>query len=308
MNTYLNPDAIKNFTIPADKLSNTIVFKFVQTLAENQNLFMPDENYKEHNWEVIQKFNESYIYGNGSSDIYYITLLFPKDDGYIITHERYTGQIRITGDEFICGLIFNDGLYQQDTIKYKYIWGDVEVWVQETNNDELFESFSNSLGIRVIDLEVPTNTYLNSCLEAKQDVISDIEEIRTNAANYKGTVTSVSVDGYLKSPSSTGQVSLGFVNKQLVQISNPSITLSPNIYFRNTNTSLSNLTINLGSGGLNNTIINEYFIEFTTSPNGTTVSLPATIKWMNGVIPTFEPSTTYQISIVNNLGTWVKFK
>jgi hypothetical protein len=28
---------------------------------------------------------------------------------------------------------------------------------------------------------------------------------------------------------------------------------------------------------------------------------------MNGVVPTFEANTTYQISIVNNLGTWVKF-
>jgi hypothetical protein len=67
------------------------------------------------------------------------------------------------------------------------------------------------------------------------------------------------------------------------------------------------LNIALGSVS-NSNIINEYFVEFTTRSSGTTVSLPTGIKWMNGVAPTFEASTTYQISIVNNLGTWVKFK
>lgn len=166
-------------------------------------------------------------------------------------------------------------------------------------------------------------------LAQKQDVISDIDTIRTNAANYKGTVTGVKVNGSTKSPSSgtvdignvatsvkidnvskspsSGVVNLGYVNKQLSTSTSSSMTLSPNRYYRNTNTSLSTLTITLGSIS-NSNIINEYFVEFTTSSSGTTVSLPSSIKWMNGVTPTFEASTTYQISIVNNLGTWVKFK
>lgn len=143
-------------------------------------------------------------------------------------------------------------------------------------------------------------------LAQKQDIISDIEEIRTNAANYKGTVTGVEINGTTNNPSS-GVVNLGYVNKQLSTSTSSSMTLSPNIYYRNTSTSLSTLTITLGSVS-NSTIINEYFVEFTTSSSGTTVSLPSGIKWMNGVTPTFEASTTYQISIVNNLGTWVKFK
>ena len=58
----------------------------------------------------------------------------------------------------------------------------------------------------------------------------------------------------------------------------------------------------------NSDIINEYFIEFTTSSSGTTISLPSTIKWANGETPTFEANTTYQISIVNNLGVVITFK
>ena len=143
-------------------------------------------------------------------------------------------------------------------------------------------------------------------LAQKQDIISDIDTIRTNAANYKGTVTSVKVDNVSKTPSN-GVVDLGYINKKLSTSTSSSMTLSPNIYYRNTSTSLSTLTITLGSVS-NSNIINEYFVEFTTRSAGTTVSLPSGIKWMNGVTPTFEASTTYQISIVNKLGTWVKFK
>lgn len=45
-------------------------------------------------------------------------------------------------------------------------------------------------------------------LAAKQDVISDIDTIRNNAANYQGTVTGVKVNGSTKSPSS-GTVDIG---------------------------------------------------------------------------------------------------
>lgn len=79
------------------------------------------------------------------------------------------------------------------------------------------------------------------------------------------------------------------------------------MYYRNTSTSLTSLTITLTKADANG-ILNEYFVEFTTRSSGTSVSLPSGIKWMNGVTPTFEAGTTYQISIVNNLGTWVKFK
>lgn len=143
-------------------------------------------------------------------------------------------------------------------------------------------------------------------LAAKQDVISDIDTIRNNAANYKGTVTSVKINGQSKSPSS-GVVDLGYVNKKLTTTTSSSMTLSPNVYYRNTSTSLSTLTITLGSVS-NSNIMNEYFVEFTTRSAGTTVSLPSTVKWANGEKPTFEAGTTYQISIINNLGVVTKFK
>lgn len=125
------------------------------------------------------------------------------------------------------------------------------------------------------------------------------------ANSYKGTVTSVKINGTTKSPTS-GVVDLGYINKQLSTSTSSSMSLSPNIYYRNTSTSLSTLTITLGSVS-NSNIINEYFVEFTTRSSGTTISLPSSVKWANGETPTFENGKTYQISIVNNLGVCTKF-
>lgn len=92
--------------------------------------------------------------------------------------------------------------------------------------------------------------------------------------------------------------------KPVVETADDTINMEPNKYYKKTNVS-SNITINLNAG--DNTIVNEYFIEFTTSDSGTTVSLPADIKWANGEIPVFENSMTYQLSIINSLGVCAKF-
>lgn len=136
---------------------------------------------------------------------------------------------------------------------------------------------------------------------------SDITNWNNKTSNI-GTVTGVKINnGYTQSPVN-GVVDLGYVNKQLSISTSSSMTLYPNIYYINKNTSLSTLTITLFGGGVSSSIMNEYFVEFTTSSAGTTVSFPSNIKWANGEAPTFEASTTYQISIVNNLGTIQKFK
>ena len=141
---------------------------------------------------------------------------------------------------------------------------------------------------------------VDSTVASKSYVDTAINDIKAKYA------TSVKVDNVSKI-SDNGIVDLGYINKQLITSTESSMTLSPNIYYRNTNTELSTLTITLGSVS-NSNIINEYFVEFTTSSSGTTISLPSTIKWANGETPTFEASTTYQISIVNNLGVVITFK
>ena len=134
----------------------------------------------------------------------------------------------------------------------------------------------------------------------------------TNMSNYY-TKEQIDAKGYLTNVKTingislvgSGDISIG--NKALSTTTATSMTLTPNVYHRNTNTNLSSLAITLGEI-TDSTILNEYFVEFTTRAAGTTISLPSNIKWVNGEAPTFDASCTYQVSIVNNLGVVTKFK
>lgn len=138
-----------------------------------------------------------------------------------------------------------------------------------------------------------------------EEAVNGMSGGSSGSVDTSNFVTSVKIDNVNKTPSN-GIIDLGYVNKKLTTSTSSSMTLSPNVYYRNTSTSLSSLTITLGSVS-NSNIINEYFVEFTTSSTGTTVSLPSTVTWANGETPTFENGKTYQISIVNNLGVCTKF-
>lgn len=145
--------------------------------------------------------------------------------------------------------------------------------------------------------EYITETELNSkgYLTSHQD-ISGKQDKLVSGTNIK-TINGSSILG-------SGNIS---THRPLQTSTSTSMTLTPNVYHRNTSTSLASLTITLGTV-TDNTILNEYFVEFTTRSAGTTVNLPSGIKWFNGETPTFEASTTYQISIINNLGVVAKFK
>ena len=53
------------------------------------------------------------------------------------------------------------------------------------------------------------------------------------------------------------------------------------------------------------TVVNEYMIEFTSGSTATALSLPSSIVWAE--TPNIEANATYQISVINNLGIIVKF-
>ena len=55
-------------------------------------------------------------------------------------------------------------------------------------------------------------------------------------------------------------------------------------------------------------VINEYMFQFTSSSTPTTLSLPSDIKWVNDELPIIESNYIYQISILNGLGSIMKFK
>lgn len=98
--------------------------------------------------------------------------------------------------------------------------------------------------------------------------------------------------------SNGASVADGYVNP-IVEFTDSTIELQPNKYYR-TGT-IEALTITLATPE-DNSIENEYMVEFTSGSTATTLTLPANIKWFKGVAPVVDINTTYQISIVNNLG------
>ena len=86
-------------------------------------------------------------------------------------------------------------------------------------------------------------------------------------------------------------------------VSGPSVSMKPNTYYRLT-TGQSSLTITFQNPTYSD-IVNEYLIEFVC---GGTVSVPNTIVWASGKVPTFEVGKTYLLSVINNLGLIAKFE
>lgn len=60
-------------------------------------------------------------------------------------------------------------------------------------------------------------------------------------------------------------------------------------------------SLNLSFGAEESGVVNEYVFQFDSGSTATTLSLPASVEWVNGT-PTIEANMTYQVSIVNNIG------
>lgn len=53
---------------------------------------------------------------------------------------------------------------------------------------------------------------------------------------------------------------------------------------------------------------NEYLFQFDSGETPTRLALPANIKWVNGEIPVIEANYTYQVSVLNDCASIMKFK
>lgn len=107
-------------------------------------------------------------------------------------------------------------------------------------------------------------------------------------------------------PIKNGVIDLGFNRKKIVEVTDTWVQMSPNILYRYVGTGTSpyfyfNTTIT-------GTVVDEYMVELTIpADTNMSISFPSSVIWANGIAPVFEPGYTYQFSIVNNLGTYVKF-
>lgn len=171
-------------------------------------------------------------------------------------------------------------------------------------------SVSKSLKERVSELE-----------SSKQDRIEDLDAIRDGASKgatalqeeqYKGTVTSVKINGVTKNPSN-GVVDLGTISGGITSplyplrthtMDDDNVSINPGEYHM-WPAPMDSLTINLGGSGGGN--IARWIFRFWSGNNGTTLTLPGGIRWANGKEISISANKIYEVSITEGLGVWTEF-
>lgn len=163
---------------------------------------------------------------------------------------------------------------------------------------------SHKLSADLVDDTSTTNKFVTSSEKTtwngKQDAISDLATIRSGAALGATSVQSVkTING--NTMTGTGNVStMTPVTNHGTSDTTYSVT-SNVLHIWGT---VASLTLTLATP-TDNTIVNEYMIEFVSGSTATTLSLPSSVEWAEscGAL-SVESSKTYQISIVNNIGLW----
>lgn len=81
--------------------------------------------------------------------------------------------------------------------------------------------------------------------------------------------------------------------------SDTTFSLTPNVF--HVWGTVGTLTLSLATGEVG--YVQEYMFEFTSGSTATTLTLPSTLMWINGVEPSdIEADHTYQVSIMNGIG------
>lgn len=83
--------------------------------------------------------------------------------------------------------------------------------------------------------------------------------------------------------------------------------MKPNIYYKNISPYMYESFYLFLEYPEDDSIVNEYIIEFTLGWDDLWFSLPAEVTWLNNDVPEFEPEYTYVISIVNNVAVYAKY-
>ena len=237
--------------------------------------------------------------GSGADMTNYYTKSEIDNKGYLTSvPSEYVTETELNGKGYATTSQVNakqDAISDLSTIRSGAALGATAL--QSVPSEYVTETELNNKGyITSIPSEYVTETELTNKGYATTSQVNAKQDTLVSGTNIK-TINGTSILG-------SGDIK---TNKPLQTSTSTSMTLTPNVYHRNTSTTLSRLTITLGTAS-DDTILNEYLVEFTTRSAGTTITLPSNVKWVNGTTPTFEASTTYQISIVNNLGVVTKFK
>lgn len=144
----------------------------------------------------------------------------------------------------------------------------------------------------------------SSVLAGKQDTISDLATIRTNAE--KGATA-------LQSYTETDPVYMA--DKPSIALKTVIVTetegsasyaISPNVLTK-LGTLATSVTLSLNTSKEEAGVSNVYDIIFSTPADAPSITWPEGISWLGGSAPSIAGGKTYEVSIMDNLATYGEF-
>lgn len=263
------------------------------------------------NGENIKTINGKSLLGNGDIDTGVVTYV-----NEIIKGERYnpsTGEIEAsTEDHYRTSKFATLGKFNA-TFRWDVVSGGT-VWVHgwdthgnytgslsqevEVGSTELNWSLQPSYGDAyyafdfITQDEDASTIYVDVTYSyAQQDKIPTKVSQLTNDSNYATTSAVANKADKYKTQNVTSVVSSA----------SGSYSFQPNTYYVIDQLSgITTFTFSFATPS-DTSIVNEYYIQFTTPAAGVALSLPSSIKWLNGETPTIQGGKTYQLNVINNL-------
>ena len=139
-------------------------------------------------------------------------------------------------------------------------------------------------------------------LAKKQDTISDLDTIRTNARKGSTALQSESDPIYMADKSSIALKTAIVTETE----GSASYVISPNVLTK-LNTLASSVTLSLDTSKEESGVTNVYDIIFITPAAAPSITWPEGISWVGGSAPTIAGGKTYEVSIMDNLATYGEF-
>ena len=245
---------------------------------------------------AIKTFNEVIAFLNGISDTEDLS-------GIISSIEQ---QIAGKMDEVALAAVATSGNYNdlsnKPTIPSAVTESTVSGWGFTKNTGTYSKP---STGIPKSDLASAVQTSLGKADTALQ------------SEQYKGTVTSVKINGTTKTPDTNGMVDLGTIeggsgsssggSGAYAEVSHgtsdTTFTLTPNTFHVWDEVASLDLSFADEQAG----VANEYLFQFTSGATATTLTLPDGLKWANDSAPTIAENMIYQISVLKGLASVLEF-
>lgn len=154
---------------------------------------------------------------------------------------------------------------------------------QQTDN--VVNNAVQTLGSEVDAIENAVNNNVLSKAEAAATYLT-IDDAESTYQHINNFITITQADErYLKK-----------ADPSMVAVTATTMEIEPNILY--VWGEVASLTITFAEGNPN--LYNEYMIQFQSGSSPTTLTLPNSVEWLTDA--TIEANTTYQLSIVNNLG------